>query len=87
MKNSITRVCLCMFVCICALALPGCVNYRKVTKNKTTTTTIKPCEKNKKLTVKTIVIFEEDIVETDDSFTLGSKGLGTYSIVRDLSFM
>jgi hypothetical protein len=58
-----------------------------VTKNKTTTTIIKPYEKDKTLTVKTTVIFEENIEETDDSFSLGTKGLGTYSLVRDISFM
>ena len=69
----------------------GCQNYRKVTKN-VTTTTIKTTifQKDGKTPERNInkkTVFEEDVNEKDDGFTIGSKGLGSYSIVRDIRFV
>lgn len=71
--------------------LTGCQNYKNVINNttETTTETILYQKDGKTAKSKTTikVIFKEDKKETDEGFTIGSKGLGSYSFLRDISFM
>ena len=73
------------------ILLIGCNSINDVTKNTTTTITEKTIyQKDGKTPIskeKITVIFEEDIKKKDEGFTLGSKGLGSYSFIHDISFM
>lgn len=71
--------------------LVGCNSINNVDKGKTTTIVehveFQKDGKTPKSKTTTTTTVKNDKHETDDSFTIGSKGLGSYSILRDISFM
>jgi uncharacterized lipoprotein NlpE involved in copper resistance len=72
-------------------SLVGCNNLVDLTVEKTKTTTTKTIKEKGKpdIVVVTVVEFLKEFNVIDKSFTVGTKGLGTYyfSICRDLSVL
>ena len=77
------------FIIMTVSLLSGCNNLVDISTIKTTTTTTKTIKEPGKPDVIVVVVVEvlKEFNIVDKSFTIGTKGLGTYyfSFLRDLS--